>query len=131
MTEPLTDKLLENVRKQAEACEERGIGDFTYKTVLGLLNEIDRLKRNHHTQRVARRRERQKKDRARADLTKVYRLAENWASCWCPPQQYEDHDPRVRDCPQHGSDDCRHMAEGIVKQLRDILGNYRSEPEPF
>lgn len=43
-----------------------------------------------------------------------------WSGCWCGEQQHPDHDPRVRDCPQHGSDDCRHMAEGIVVDLRDL-----------
>lgn len=47
-------------------------------------------------------------------------LLAKWSGCWCGPQEHEDHDPRVRDCPQHGSDDCRHMAEGICVDLRAL-----------
>lgn len=49
-------------------------------------------------------------------------VREHWTGCWCGPQMHPAHDPRERDCPQHGSDDCRHMAEGFVLDLDELLG---------
>jgi hypothetical protein len=66
-------------------------------------------------------------DAEKAKVARVLALAGEWASCWCGPQQGPDDDPRVRDCPQHGSDDCRHMAEGIVTRLRAALGERDGE----
>lgn len=52
---------------------------------------------------------------------RIERLLDKWSSCWCGPQLAEDHDPRARDCPHHGSDDCRHMAEGFRADLQRLL----------
>lgn len=55
----------------------------------------------------------------------IERLIAKWEACWCGTQLAWDHDPRVRDCPQHGSDDCRHMGEGIVTDLRALLAEHQ------
>lgn len=55
-------------------------------------------------------------------------LIAKWSGCWCDEQMAWDHDPRVRDCPQHGSDDCRHMAEGIVVDLKVALPTATNAP---
>lgn len=62
----------------------------------------------------------------RARLTE---LEAKWSGCWCEVQMSHDHDPRVRDCPQHGDDSCRHMAEGITVDLRALLAAAPPPPD--
>jgi len=51
----------------------------------------------------------------------IERLEAHWVGCWCGVGPHGEQQ-QERDCPRHGSDDCRHMAEGIVSSLRALLG---------
>ena len=54
-------------------------------------------------------------------------LREQWSACWCTVDG-GGNQVQQRDCPQHGSDDCRHMAEGIATHLTRVLAAER-DPE--